>query len=246
MLIPGLYLLSILVALSWVALDSKAIAAFEMLKKRLHCTARDMGMYREWLFQSLLRAALLLTLVVAGIVVASSILQQNPWGLGWVGRFSLFAVMLTCSLALLTLPYLSAYLRLKWFLYFKAAELMRLVSIVSSTEGVRQHLEPADFDVFDGIDGWTAWHPRKEGWNEEPLWSGLTPVVYLHQDTEISFIVPVDFEHFLAWKLPSGSVTPGNLMPIGPRCSTKAVSDLRGREGWSVVHADIDIDEAAA
>jgi hypothetical protein len=40
---------------------------------------------------------------------------------------------------------------------------VRLISIVSSKEGVRQHLEPAELDAFDGEDGWTAWHPSEEG-----------------------------------------------------------------------------------
>jgi len=244
MLILGAYLLLVLIALSWVALDNNATAAFEILNSCLHRTARDMGMYWKWLLQSLLRAALLITLVVTGVVAAAWILQQNPWGLGWLGKASLFAVMLTCSLALFALPHLSAYLRLKRFLSFKAAELVKLVSIVSSEEGVRQHLVQADLGVFGGVDGWTAWHPREEGWNEEPFWSGLDPVVYLHQDAEVSFIVPVHMasSYFLAWNLPSGSVTPGNLMPISPRCATKAVSDLRGRKGWSVVHAEFDVD----
>jgi len=241
-----LYLLVTLIPLAWLAIDNNAIAAFEIFKKHLHRTARDMGMYWEWLVQQLLRASLLISCVILGIVAATWMLRQNPWELGWLERTSLFAAMLIGSLALFAMPHLSANLRLKSFLYFKSAELMTLVSSVSSKEGIRQHLEPAKLDMFNGVDGWTAWHPLEEGWNGEPLWAGLTPVIYLHQDKETSLIVTVDFEHFLAWKLPRGSVTPGHPMPICPRCSVKTVSDLRGREGWSVVHADLDIEEAAA
>lgn len=246
MLMAGLYLLTILAALCWVSLDNNSIAAYEVLKKNPHTTARDMGMYWEWLLQSVLRSALLLTLVVIGIVATFSVLQHNPWGFGWVGKASAFAIMLTCSLALFAMPYFSAKLRLRTFLYHKATELEKLVSIVSSDRGIRQNFEPAEMDAFDGADGWSAWHPRIEGWSEEPIWAGLVPLIYLHQDTETSFIIPVDFEHFLAWKLPEGSVTPGNLMPIRPNCSVMTVNELSGLKGWSVVQADIDIEEEAA
>ena len=151
--------------------------------------------------------------------------------------------MLSGSLLLFAMPRLSVYLHLKYFLYFKAAELTNLVSIVSSKERVHQHLKPSNRDIFHGHDGWTAWHPSEEAWNENPLWAGLIPVVYLRQDVEPSLIFPVvDCKHFLAWQLPCGSVTPGNLMPICPRCSVKAVHNLRGREGWSVVRADMDVE----
>ena len=203
-------------------------------------------MYWEWLVQQLLRATLLISCVIVGVVAATWMQLQNPWDFGWLGRMSLFATMLTCSIALLAMPHLSAYLRLKYFLNYKAAELTELVSKLSTSDGLRQHLEPAEQGAFGGVDGWTAWHPRQEVWNEEPFWAGLTPVVYLHQHAEISLIVPVDFEHFLAWKLPDGSVTPGKFMPILPRCTVKAVSCLSGREGWSVVHADMELDDAAA
>lgn len=246
MLMPGLFILTILVALCWVSWDNNAIAAYEVLKKNLHSTARDMGMYREWLLQSTLRLALLLTLVAMGIVAAFSVLQHNPWSFGVRGKATLFATMLACSLALFAMPHLSAKLRLKSFLYFKATELEELVSIVSSNEGIRKNLEPAEMDAFDGTNGWSAWHPLDERWSEGPIWEGLVPLIYLHQDTETSFIIPVDFEHFLAWKLPEGSVTPGSLMPIRPNCSVMTVSELRGRKGWSVVQADIDIEEEAA
>ena len=246
MLILGLYVLVILVALSWVALDNNATSAFEIFNRHLHPTARQMGMYWEWAFGSLARVIFLATLVMLGIVASTWMQQQNPWGFGWIVRNTIFGFMLCSSLALFAMPRLSVHLRLKRFLYFKAAELAELVSIISSEEGVRQHLEPAELDVFDGVDGWTAWHPCEDEWNEDPIWVGLTPVIYLHQNAGPSLIVPVDFEHFLAWQLPAGSVAPGNLMPICPHFSVKMVYDLRGRDGWSVVQADMELEDAAA
>ncbi len=246
MLASGLCLLVTLVALSWVVLDNNAVVAFEIFNRELHSTARAMGMYWQWLLQSLLRAMLLISCVVAGLMAAIWMLEQNPWGLGRLGRASLFVGLFTCSIAILALPHLSACFRLRRFLRFKAAELAELVASLSSNEGVRRHLEPAALDRFSGVDGWTAWHPRNERWNEEPFCAGLTPVVYLHQGTETSLIVPVDFEYFLAWKLPDGSVTPGKLMPIRPPCFVKSVSGLRRREGWSVVRANLEIEDGAA
>ena len=245
MLILGLYVLIVLILLSWVAMDNNAIAAFEILKRNIHRTARDMGMYRQWLLYSLPRAALLISLVIAGFVVATWILRQNPFGLGWAGRGAVFAVMFVCTIAMLAVPHLWLYFHRKRFLYCKAGELMKLVSIVSSNEGVRQHLEQAEADVFDGVDGWTAWHPRNQWWNEEPLWTGLVPVVYLHESSETSLIVPVDFETLLAWKLPDNRIAPASLMPVLPHLWVNTVSSLRGREGWSIVRAEIDLDEAA-
>jgi hypothetical protein len=235
----GLQLIIFLIALCWVALDSNATAAFEILKKQLHGTARDMGMYWKWLLQSLLRAALLTSLVLAGIVVATRMFQQNPWDLERLASRSLFAAMLTSSLALLAMPQLSAHLRLQRLLDSKAAGLTQLVAALSSEEGVRQHLEPAEHP-FAGVDGWPAWHPKQEQWEGNRLWSDLVPVIYRRQETETSLIIPMDFEHFLAWKLPAEIATPGTWMPIWPRFSVKSARDLRGRKGWSVVKADLE------
>ncbi len=241
MLCLGLYLIVTLIALSWVMLDHNARAAFEVFEWSLHSTAREMGMYREWLLQSLIRAVLLISFVIIGIVAATWMLLQNPWNLEWLGRASLFAAMITFSIATLVMPHLSAHVRLWRFLNFKATELSDLVSVLSTNEGVYCSLEPAEQGVFDGADGWTAWHPRAEEWKENPLWSGLVPVVYLYQSTATSLIVPVDFEHFLAWKLPDGGIMPGKLMPFWPSCLVKAVRRLRGCEGWSIVHAELQI-----
>ena len=125
-------------------------------------------------------------------------------------------------------------------LYSKAAELSELVAIVSSEQGIQQHLEPDELGAFGGHDGWTAWHPRQEHFEDNPLWAGLVPVIYLHQEKGTSVIVPVDWEHLLAWKLPQGSILLGKLLPISPRFSAKNLHELRGCEGWSVVQADMD------
>lgn len=244
MLALGLYLLGTLIAISWVVLDDNAVAAFEIFNRCLHSTARHMGIYWKWLVQTFLRAALLLSCVISGVVAATWIWQRNPWDLPWLGKTFVFAAMLVCSIAISAMPHLTAYFRLRHFLHFKAAELTNLALNLSSSEGVRQHLEPADNRAFRGVEGWTAWHPRQERWHEEACWTGLVPLAYLHQDQQTSLIVPVDFEYFLAWNLPQGSVLPGKLMPIYPRCYVKAVRDLPGYEGWSVVRADMEIEEA--
>ena len=143
MLSLGIYLLVTLIALLWVVFDHNAMAAFELFKRFLHGTARDMGMYWKWLLQSLLRAAILFLCVIGGIMAATWVLKQDPWHLGWLARASLFAAMLTCSIAILSMPHLSARLRLRRFLKFKAAELTELASTLSTGEGVRRQLEPA-------------------------------------------------------------------------------------------------------
>ena len=242
----ALYLLATLIALAWIAVDDNAVAAFEVFKRRLHSTARDMGIYREWLAPQLMRATLLTSCVSIGVVAATSMRFHNPWDLGWLGRTSLFGIMLGFSITLLAMPHLSTHLRLKQFLNCKATELSQLVPEVSTVDGIRQYLEPAELDTFDGEDGWTAWHPCRETWDKDPFWEGLTPVVYLYQYPAASLIVPVDFEHFLAWRLPAGSVTPGECMPIWPRFSVRTVSCLPGCEGWSIIRANMEPDDAAA
>jgi hypothetical protein len=241
-----LYILVIFAALIWVGVDRNAIGPFEFLSRNNHATARDMGIYSEWVRHSLGRLAFLTIIVTLNVVVAFLMFAKNPLNFGQSIRGTVLGTMLVGSLLLFAMPRLSVYLRLKKFLYFKAAELTNLVSIVSSKEGVRQHLKPSELDLFHGHDGWTAWHPSEEAWNENPLWAGLVPLVYLHQDAEPSLIVTVDGVLFLAWNLPCGSVTPGKLMPICPLRSVKAVHNLRGRVGWSVVQAELVGKEVAA
>lgn len=243
-----LHLLVALITLFWIVLDKNAIAAFEISKWHLHGTARDMGIYWEWFLQSVLRAALLISCVVGGAAVSVLMLQQNAWGLGWAARTSLFAVMLACSIALFAMPHVAAHIRLRRFLYQKATELIRLASMLSTDDGICRRLESVSqgTEAFGGVDGWSAWHPRHEEWSEESFWSGLVLVVYLNRDGETSLIFPVDFGHFLAWNLPDGSVTPGELMPIRPRCIATEVRELQGLNGWSVVRADLCIEDVAA
>jgi hypothetical protein len=238
-----LYVLVIFAALIWVGVDRDAIEAFEFLSRNSHANARCMGIYSEFVRYSLGRLAFLTIIVTLNVVVAFLMFAKNPLNFEPSIRGTVLGTMLAGSLVLFAMPHLSVYLRLKHFLYFKAAELRNLVSIVSSKEMVRQQLKPSD--IFDGQDGWTAWHPSEEAWKENPLWAGLVPLVYLHQDAEPSLIVPVDGEYFLAWKLPCGSVTPGNLMPVLPHYCVKAVHNLRGREGWSVVQAELVVEAAA-
>ncbi|TWT77542.1 hypothetical protein Pla123a_22030 [Posidoniimonas polymericola] len=240
------FLAASLVALVWSALDSSATAAFEVFRKHLHHTARDMDIYWEWLAHTLPRAVLLVSCVIAGAVAASWNAWQNPLDLGWLARASLWALMVACSVALVATPSLWARHRLLRFAHYKAEELRELVSQVSTKEDIDLHLEPAELATFGGVDGWTAWHPLKTDWSERPVWAGLTPVVYLRESAETSLIVPVDFTAFLAWKLPRGAVAPGRWMPIFPRCSVKSVSRVPGREGWSLIHAELDVDDAAA
>lgn len=82
MFATALYLLVALIVLSWPVLDNNATAAFEIFHRELHNTARAMGIYWRWLLQSSLRATLLISCVVVGLVAAIWMLQQNPWGLG--------------------------------------------------------------------------------------------------------------------------------------------------------------------
>jgi hypothetical protein len=242
MFLLGSYILVALVALIWMALDTDATSAFEIFRRHLHRTARAMQMYSDWAFHSLRRCVFLLTLVALSLLVTFLMLAQNPFDLGQSARNAMFASTLIGSLAMIPLPYLSAHLRLLRHLYSKAADLSELVSIVTSETEVPHHLEPAEYDTSDR---WTAWHPKEDQWKADRYWIGIVPVAYLRQGTELSLIVPVDWEHFLAWKIPAGSAVPGCDLPFkGPgetAFTVKTVHRVIGRQGWSVVRADMKI-----
>jgi hypothetical protein len=178
MVILGLYIFVIFIALIWVSSDSDSMSAFEFFRKDLHTTAREMGVYREWLVHSLVRFVVLLILVLVNIAVASSVLKENPWDLVQPTRTAVFGVMIGGALALFSLPCIFTRLRFVLYLYWKSAELSALISIIGSASEVRRRLEPAKYDTTDG---WTAWHPTRNEWQENKLWAGLTSIKFLYQ-----------------------------------------------------------------
>jgi hypothetical protein len=239
MLILGLYILVMIVALLWIVIDHDAMCAFELFQIKLHAMAREMGIYWKWANHTLGRFAFLLMLVSVALVAAIWMAMQNPWEFGEPARIAVLGAMVVGSLAVLILPYLAARLRFARCLYSRSSQLAELVSLVRS-ETVEQHLEAADYDARDG---WSAWHPRGDDWQRDKLWRGLVPVAYLRRGFGPSVVVPMDWEHFLAWRLPV-DLEPGKCFPFcGPGETTfvvKAVHKLLGRQGWSVVRADMD------
>lgn len=234
------YLLAVLGTLAWVVFDRNAVDLFEIFHRRRHSTAYETVMYREWVFNSLQRAVLLATLIGVGVVAATFLFQKNPWELEQLPRAALLGFMLFGSLGLIAFPHLASRLRFKKFLHFKAKQMHSLVTILSSEESIHQQLEPAD--RFDVGAGWAAFHPRQHTWEGNQMWSGLTPIVYIHGGAERSFIVPVDWEYSLAWKLPSDTLQQRRMMPFSPLWTVNAIRNLPGCDGWSVVHAEMDFD----
>jgi hypothetical protein len=163
-------------------------------------------------------------------------------GLGQCRLSAVFAIMLIGSLAIIPLPYLAAYVRILRYMYSKAEDLSELVSNVTSDTEFWRHMEPAEYVVSNG---WTAWHPRGDDWCTNELWSDIVPVAYFRKGTENSLVIPIDWEHFLAWNIPPVCFVPGQCLPFhGPDTSTftiKRVSRLIGRQHWSVVRADLNI-----
>lgn len=245
MLLLGSFILATLVALVWVTSDTHAASAFEIFWRNHHTTARQMDKYWEWLFYSLWRCLLLFTLIALSIMTAWRMWAQNPFELGPLVRGFCLVSMLAGSLTMIAWPYLSAHLRFRGHLYSKAAELSELIAIVTSETEVSHELEHAEYNTSDG---WTAWHPREEKWHANDYWTGVIPVVYLLKETASSVIVPVDWEHFLAWKLPTGCALPGLRLPVcGPGETAflvNAVHELRGRPGWSVITTDMEFEVA--
>lgn len=245
MLLLGFYIFVVLVALIWVASDVNATAVFEIFQPWLHSTVRSMDMYWEWLFYCLWRCAILFTLVAMNLTVTEWVLEQNPFNLEPFARKAVFAAMLVGSLAIFSFPCISSYIRFRRFLDSKAVELTGLVSLVTSVKDISHHFEPAEYETSAE---WSAWHPMEDEWQESECWTEIIPVVYICQKTALSLIVPVDWEHFLVWGLPLGSVEPGRHLPVyGPGKTAflvKTIHELRGQPGWSVVSADME-DEVA-
>ena len=237
------YLAIAVVAVTWCMSDTNATGAYEVLRRSLHATAHDMGAYGEWLSYSLPRCVVLFTLVGLSTGASFLLLQQNPFGLGQLLRTILFATMLIGSLGLLLLPYVCARVRFRRYLVSKAAEFSKLASLCQSEEETLRQLEPANYHTDDK---WTAWHPKMNIWKQDECWADIVPVVYLRREPVPSLIVPVDWQHFLAWNFPSESCIPGQCLPVhGPGVATFSINatyKLPGRPGWSVVSAALDVD----
>jgi hypothetical protein len=101
---------------------------------------------------------------------------------------------------------------------------------------VVHHFEPARLCFVPHPD-WSAWHPRQ--WPDEATWSGLAPMIYLQRGSDPSFVIPIDWEYFLAWRLPAGD-KPLPFLPA--EWTVKYIEPLRGRPDWTVIRADLDPD----
>lgn len=228
------------IALTWCVRDANAAGCFEVLRPQLHATARDMGAYREWLIYSLPRFIVLFTLIGLSALIAYWFLLQNPFGLRTTSRSIAFGAMSAGAIGLLSLPHLVAKVRFKTFLRSKAAELSKLTSLLAAEERFPQNFEPAGYRTEAD---WTAWHPNQANWENDPLWTGVVPVVYLRREPTFSWVVPVDWTHFLAWNLPVSSLSRGRCLPmLGPHTTAftiEAAYELRSRPNWSVIRVDL-------
>lgn len=200
-----------------------------------------MGAYREWLLYSLPRLIALLTFVVISGLFAFWFLLVNPLGLEALSLRTFFAVMLAGAIGLLSLPHLTARFRFQEFLRRKAAELSNLSPLLSSEEQFARNFEPAKYHTNHG---WTAWHPTNSQWEHDPVWTDVVPVVYMRREPELSFAVPVDWSHFLAWNLPASSLIAGQALPmLGPHTTgfkIRLAYGLRSQPNWSAIQVDLE------
>jgi hypothetical protein len=231
-----LYILVFLGALIWLGVDKNATGAFEFVRRNLHTTARDMGMYSEWVRYSLGRLVFLTILVILNVTLSAWTFATNPLDFGLAPRGTMLAAMLAGSLALVALPFLAARLRFLQFVYSKTAQLAELVAVANSGSEVQHHLDVAKYETRCG---WTAWHPKQQDFERNPLWSEMVPVIFLLQGIRPSVVVPIDFTYFLAWNLP-GEVQPGEPLPCWGNFLVETVHKIPWRSGWSVVCAEMD------
>lgn len=229
------------IALTWCVCDANASGCFEVLRPQLHATARDMGAYRVWLIYSLPRLTTLITLVVLSALFATWFLLANPLKLATLPQWASSAVLLAGAIGMLSLPHLTARLRFRKSFRRKAAELSKLSALLTSAEQFAINFEPANYRTEHG---WTAWHPTTTQWERDPIWAGIVPVVYLRREPELSFAVPFDWSHFLAYNLPPGCLTPGKPLPmVGPHTTGfKILSayQLRSQPLWTAIQVDLE------
>jgi hypothetical protein len=172
------------------------------------------------------------------------VFSENAWELEQRSRIALLCVMVAGSFMVVALPHLVAYVRYVRALYSHAAALDKLIVLINSKEDFRNLFEPADYHA---INGWTAWHPSVERWQNDKVWTDLVPVVYLNWATGLSVIVPLSWSSFLAWKL-SDDISAGTQLPFhGPQETTFCVNSIHrlcGRCNWSVIRADFDVSDS--
>lgn len=235
------YLTATGIALTWCLRDPNATGCFEVMRPHLHVTARDMGAYREWLLYSLPRLTSLLTLVLLSMLFTFWFLLVNPLDLATLPLRVFSAIMLAGSIGMFALPHLTAKLRFQQLLQSKAAELSKLSPLLSSEEQFARNFEPAKYHTNHG---WTAWHPTNSQWEHDPVWTDVVPVVYMRREPELSFAVPVDWSHFLAWNLPASSLIAGEALPmLGPHTTCfkiRSACGLRSQPNWSAIQVDLE------
>ncbi len=243
-----LYFAVLAFACLWVTVDKDARGAFECLSKMLHSTARSMGIYGQFLCYSAGRLLVLLTLVLLAVSAAFGVLHHNPLGLSPNGRGLIFVGMILGAAAITVLPWLASRLRFARLLRSVAAEFEDMVVSLPLGQERSSHWDVAQYDTTNG---WTAWHPKQATFERDGVWSAIVPLFFVGSGTQPSVMYPIDFEYFLAWRLPN-DLKPGDTMPFFAWKTdflVKSVTPLRGRPGWSVVRADMeleDIDELAA
>ncbi|MEM9658862.1 MAG: hypothetical protein AAF961_10920 [Planctomycetota bacterium] len=247
MIILWLYAAIMLVALLWVSVDGAASGAFEILRSNNRESARQMGVYSEFLRYSLGRLALLTTLVALSCVAACVAFVRNPLGYGTATSGTLLFAMLTGSLLLLALPRLADCVRFFRFLYASTTQLAELVAVAESESEIRRRWDAAEYETSRG---WTAWRPSIEEYENNPLWSDeMDPDIYVRRENGLSVCISFHFGsffgYFLSWKLPN-DVEPGDYLPFsglgGCRFLVKRIYKIVGRDGWSLVNAKLDLD----
>lgn len=240
----SLYSLAFLIALLWAWTDRDAAEAFDFLRRTTRQTARDMGLYQQFARDNLLRLALLTILASVCVVTALAMFVNNPFNLEQLIRGGVLTAMLAGAIAIFRLPHLLAFLRFQRFVYSKTARLADLLRVTESETEIHRQLVDAGYATQGG---WTAWHPNQHDFDHNSLWRGLVPVAYLWRGSRPSVVVPVDYRCFLAWNLPADLKAGEELPFTGPgdtRFFVTAMRKLVGRFGWSIIYADMEVDEA--
>ena len=240
----SLYSLAFLIALVWAWTDRDAPEAFNFLRRTARQTARDMGLYQQYARDNLLRLALLTILESVCVVTALAMFVNNPFNLERLSRGGVLTAMFAFSIVLSGLPRLFAFLRFQRFVSSKTAHLADLLRVIKSETELQSHLVDAGYATQGG---WTAWHPNQHDFDHNSLWCGLVPVAYLWRGDRPSVVVPVDFRCFLAWSFPADLKAGEELPFTGPGDTRYFVTRMRkvvGRSGWSIIYADMELDEA--
>jgi hypothetical protein len=224
--------------LLWIALDSETVYIFDVFGKSFDYMWRESG--RRWKYTLMYGWRLVAVLLFVGTGVSLAWLLVNS--IGWnAATVALFIMMSAATVGLIRWIKIAGRLRYQRMLRNAATALTPVAKRFVEIGDIRSMMDDAG---YQSEPNWSAWHPRsiKE-------WPAVVPVAYVHAPPSAAVLFPVDWRHFLAWKLGNQLSLVGSVLPFNGPCGTsfvlRGVWALRDLPDWSIVQAELRLDDAS-